>query len=61
MSNEHLDMSGNPCDFPLTCEQCGKDVREDRVFGSLQAGDVILCSAQCVFDYDNDAEVTNER
>lgn len=59
MSNEHLDMSGNPADFPLTCEQCGKDVREDRVFGTLLDDTVILCSAECVFDYDNERDYLN--
>lgn len=60
ISNEHPDMSGNPMDEPFVCEICGKHVREDRIFGSLKNTTVILCSAECVFDYDDDAHQSDE-
>lgn len=52
MSNEHPDMSGNPCDDPLVCDVCGCDVREDDVYGSKHDDDAVLCSDECAFDFD---------
>ena len=51
-SNEHPDMSGNPCDMPLVCEICGADVREDRLYGSSYDDFVVLCSTSCASDFD---------
>jgi hypothetical protein len=51
-SNEHPDMSGNPCDMPLSCDMCGCDVREDRMYGSKHNEDAVLCSDDCACDYD---------
>ena len=55
-SNEHPDMSGNPCDMPLVCEMCSGDVREDNVYGSRYDEDVVLCSHLCACDFDESWE-----
>jgi hypothetical protein len=55
-SNEHPDMSGNPCDTPFICEMCEKEVREEDIYGSKYNQDVVLCSNQCACDYDESQE-----
>lgn len=51
-SNEHPDMSGNPCDAPFVCEMCCKEVREEDIYGSRYDEDVVLCSNDCDCDFD---------
>lgn len=53
-SNEHPDMSGNPCDWPFICEVCKRTVSEDKLYGSALDDEAILCSDECVDIYDGD-------
>jgi hypothetical protein len=55
-SNEHPDMSGNPCDQPYICVMCGCEVREDQMYGSRYDEDAIMCSDQCAQDFDESHE-----
>ena len=55
-SYEHPDMSGNPCDAPFVCEMCGKEVREDQIWGTRFDEDVILCSDECAQTFDEREE-----
>lgn len=55
-SNEHPDMSGNPCDEPFICEMCGRSVNEENIYGSNYNEDAILCSNECACDYDESQE-----
>lgn len=58
MSNEHPDMSGFPDLSIYTCCQCGRDVKENRVFGSDLDDTLNFCSESCVSDYE-DQEFAN--
>lgn len=51
-SNEHPDMSGFPDLSIYTCHHCGRDVKEDRVFGSELDDTLSFCGPQCVEDYE---------
>lgn len=53
MSNEHLDMSGNTLDEPLLCHRCGKEVREEKTFGSAVNDELSFCSGECVQDWED--------
>jgi hypothetical protein len=55
-SNEHPDMSGNPCDAPFVCEMCDREVREDNIWGTRYDEEVILCSQECAKDFDEREE-----
>jgi hypothetical protein len=52
MSNEHLDMSGNPSDAPLECHWCHKEVREEKAYGSESDDTLLFCSGDCVDDWE---------
>ncbi len=52
MSNEHPDMSGFPDLSIYTCDCCGKDVKEDQLFGSNLDDTLNFCSNECVGDYE---------
>jgi hypothetical protein len=51
-SNEHPDMSGNPCDDPIVCDQCGRDCNESDLYGSVHDEDKNFCRQQCVYDFE---------
>lgn len=55
MSNEHPDMSGNPCDAPFLCEYCGKEFREENAWQLPQTrgreADLLFCSNDCCNEY----------
>ena len=52
-SNEHPDMSGNPCDAPYMCEKCGREFSDDaKLCGSFFSAETILCSQECSVEYD---------
>lgn len=51
-SNEHLDMSGNPCDYPIICSRCGEPCNEDDLYGSEHDEDLNFCKQQCVLDWE---------
>lgn len=53
-SNEHPDMSGNPCDQPFECYWCGKYINEEDSFGSIADDDKLFCSDECVFAFEDD-------
>jgi hypothetical protein len=53
-SNEHPDMSGNPCDQPLICDQCGKEFDDSVLYGSLVDANKVFCSSPCARTYDED-------
>jgi ribosome-binding protein aMBF1 (putative translation factor) len=56
-SNEHPDMSGNPCDEPLVCEMCGRTIYDEQeLYASRYNQDVILCCNECACDYDKSQE-----
>jgi len=56
-SNEHPDMSGNPCDEPLVCQMCGRTIYDEQeLYGSDYNEDVILCCNECACDYDESHE-----
>lgn len=50
-SDEHPDMSGNPCDDPIICDQCGDPCDESNLYGCLVDEDKYFCSADCARDY----------
>lgn len=52
-SNEHPDMSGNPCDDPVICDQCGDPCDESNLYGCLVDEDKNFCSADCVHEYED--------
>ena len=51
-SNEHPDMSGNPCDEPILCEHCGKACNENNLHGSDHDESKNFCRQQCVDDWE---------
>lgn len=51
-SNEHPDMSGNPCDEPILCEHCGKACNENNLHGSDHDESKTFCRQQCVDDWE---------
>jgi hypothetical protein len=51
-SNEHPDMSGNPCDDPIVCDHCGRDCNESDLYGSLFDDNKNFCRSQCVHDWE---------
>jgi hypothetical protein len=51
-SNEHPDMSGNPCEAPIVCDQCGRTCNESDLYGSLFNDDKNFCRSQCVHDWE---------
>jgi hypothetical protein len=57
-SNEHPDMSGNPCDDPIICDQCGDPCREDDLYGSMFGDSEWLflnfCCQECVDDWEDE-------
>lgn len=53
-SNEHPDMSGNPCDAPFVCAKCGRDVQEEKAFGSSSNDELMFCSSVCVGEWEDD-------
>lgn len=55
-SNEHPDMSGNPCDWPFVCAICQKEFPEDELYGSAYDEDVTLCSNECACAFDESQE-----
>jgi DNA-directed RNA polymerase subunit RPC12/RpoP len=52
MSNEHPDMSGFPDLSIYTCHHCGREVKEDRRFGSELDENLVFCSVACVDDFE---------
>jgi hypothetical protein len=63
-SNEHPDMSGNPCDDPIVCDQCGDPCNESDLYGSVYDEDKNFCRKQCVDDWEEgweDDPTKNER
>ena len=52
VSNEHPDMSGNPCDAPIVCDQCGDACNESDLYGSRHDEERIFCSSECVDDWE---------
>lgn len=54
MSNEHPDMSGNPCDEPFLCNQCER-ILEDSVFGCFTDEEAMFCSQTCADEYDEES------
>lgn len=58
-SNEHHEMSGNPCDWPYRCEHCGREFFDDGVLcGCDSDEDAIFCSDACAREFDEENEVT---
>lgn len=55
-SNEHPDMSGNPCDMPFVCVMCGREVREEDIYGSDHDEEAVMCSNECASDFDESWE-----
>lgn len=53
LSNEHPDMSGNPCDDPIVCDQCGKACNENELYGSDHDENKNFCRKQCVDDWED--------
>lgn len=53
-SNEHPDMSGNPCDDPILCDYCNCPCREDDLYGSSLEEEKTFCSQICAEDYDDE-------
>lgn len=51
-SNEHPDMSGNPCDEPFLCDKCGTLFDPWTCFGCETDEDKIFCSQECADSYD---------
>lgn len=51
-SNEHPDMSGNPCDEPILCEHCGEACNENKLHGSDHDESKTFCRQQCVDDWE---------
>lgn len=47
-SNEHPDMSGNPCDDAIVCYQCGRDCNEGDLYGSVHDENKNFCRQQVV-------------
>lgn len=52
MSNEHLDMSGNPMDSPFLCESCQRELQEEKAYGIDYDDSLLFCSASCVEDWE---------
>lgn len=52
VSNEHPDMSGNPCDAPIVCDQCSDACNESDLYGSRHDEEKIFCSSECVDDWE---------
>lgn len=55
-SNEHPDMSGNPCDAPYLCDWCEKEMDIEKAYGSdLDKSEMLnFCSADCQVDWEED-------
>jgi hypothetical protein len=51
-SNEHPDMSGNPCDDPIVCDQCGDACNEEDLYGSVYDEDKNFCRKECVDNWE---------
>ena len=51
MTNEALDMSGNPMDQPFHCDQCGKHIREEDSCGIPGDPDKLFCSDKCANEF----------
>lgn len=52
-SNEHCDMSGNPCDDPITCDWCDEPCNEQDLYGCIWDEDKNFCCSKCAQDYEN--------
>jgi len=52
-SNEHPDMSGNPCDAPLLCDWCHIAMKEEKVEYELRRDgeDRFFCCEDCYHNY----------
>jgi hypothetical protein len=57
-SNEHPDMSGNPCDDPFHCYLCDETCSEEELLSSTVLGDngPCFCSEKCAIKFDSDVE-----
>ena len=55
-SNEHPDMRRVRIDDPFRCENCGKKVSGENVYGSYSNDDLICCSMECVQDWESRSE-----
>lgn len=53
-SNEHPDMSGNPCDEPFYCAHCGREVKEELAYGIPRNDELMFCSNDCAVEYVDD-------
>ncbi len=49
-SNEHPNMSGNPCDWPLICDECEHEMREQDSWESPRMPGKFFCSEQCALE-----------
>lgn len=52
MSNEHPDMSGFPDLSIYTCDRCGREIKENKLYGSDVDDTLNFCSDECVSDYE---------
>jgi hypothetical protein len=50
-SKEHPDMSGNPCDEPIVCDQCDDPCDESNLYGCLFDENKNFCTPECVHEY----------
>lgn len=53
-SNEHPDMSGNPCDMPFLCAHCEREFREEDAYGIPGNDELLFCSNDCAVEYVDD-------
>lgn len=53
-SNEHPDMSGNPCDKPLLCDYCECHFREEDSWESPLLPGQLFCCYECLEDAEDE-------
>lgn len=54
LSNEHPDMSGNPCDRPLICDECDRELKEEDSWESPQMPGKLFCCYECLEDAEDE-------